>query len=114
MTLDEYNQQCDSRHQHCQDAYNNLSPKQREYIDNRDRRQARDQDFMQYMGYLTDRGYGSEPTPEPVAPKEVVRYGDAQKLEAGINHLENRVNGLLKMAHSHSKSVKGKYNTYSV
>jgi hypothetical protein len=55
------------------------------------------------MAYLQDRGYGSEPTPEPAAPKEAIPSGDAQKLEAGINHLENRVNGLLKMGHTHSK-----------
>ncbi len=105
MTLDEYNQQCDSRHQHCQDAYNNLSPERREYIDNRDRRQARDRDFVKYQAYLTDRGYGKEATPEPI-PVKVVRYADAHKLEASINHIENQVNDLKKMSHSHSKKNK--------
>jgi hypothetical protein len=113
MTLEEYFKQCDDSYNYFKAAYERLTPEQRKAQDAKDRQQARDRSYRRYMTYLQDRGYGSEPTPGPVTPKEAVRYADAQKLEAGINHLENRVNGLLKMGHTHSKGSK-KYNTYSV
>lgn len=103
MTLEEYFKKCDDSYAYFKAAYERLTPEQRQAQDAKDRQQARDRSYRGYMTYLQERGYGSEPTPSPATPKEVVRYGDAQKLEAGINHLENRVNGLLKMGHTHSK-----------
>jgi len=77
-----------------------------------------DRRIRQGLNHIKNLKYFGEPTPEPVAPKAVVyNYADSKEVRATINHLEGRVNeldGFKKMAHSHSKSVRGKYNTYNV
>ena len=114
MTLEEYFKQCDDSYNYFKAAYERLTLAQRKAQDAKDRQQARDRSYRGYMTYLQDRGYGSDPMPEPAAPKEAVfNYADSKEVRAGINHLESRVNGLLKMGHSHSKGSK-KYNTYSL
>ena len=112
MTYEEYCKKCDDSYNYFKDAYERLTPEQRRLQDAKDRQASRDRGFRQYMTYLQERGYGSEPEPEPVVPKEpVYNYADSQEVRATINHLEGKVNGALKMAHSHSKGSK-KYNTY--
>ena len=88
-----------------QEQYDKLSPEQKRYIYDRDRQ------------WQMARCYSNSihrPEPEPVAPKAVVyNYADSQEVRATINHLEGKVNGTLKMAHTHSKKG-NKYNTYSL
>lgn len=69
----------------------------------------------QYFSRMDREIYGtpttvSHPTPPPNSER---LDGRIDKLVAGQNVLENRVNGLLKMGHTHSKKV-SKYNTYTV
>lgn len=77
----------------------------------------RDQRLRNWMNYCRQQDCKNHmPPAHEIEPKEVLvyNYADSKEVRATLNHLENRVNGLLKMGHSHSKSVRGKYNTYSV
>lgn len=79
------------------------TPNHQRYLDN------------QYFSRMDREIYG---TPvlinKPMPPLNFERLeGRISKLQAGQNALENRVNGLMKMGHTHSKKV-NKYNTYSV
>ena len=87
-----------------QEQYDKLSPEQKRYIYDRDR-----------ASQMARCMFRKEPVPEPVAPPVDNARVDRklQEQDAVINNLENKVNGTMKMAHTHSKGSK-KYNTYSV
>jgi hypothetical protein len=56
-----------------------------------------------YFKRFDQERYGS-PEPDPVAPKTLMyNYADSKEVRASINHIEGEVNGLKKMAHTHSK-----------
>ncbi|MCK9569906.1 hypothetical protein M0R72_13260 [Candidatus Pacearchaeota archaeon] len=59
--------------------------------------------------------YGDTPAPvkTPLPPDMLRLKAKLDDLRAGQNVLENRVNGLMKMGHTHSKKV-SKYSTYSL
>ena len=101
MTYEEYCKKCDDSYNYFKDAYERLTPEQRRLQDDKDRQASRDRSFRQYMTYLQERGYGSDPVPAPVAPKEPFNFADSQEVRATINHLEHRLN-----THSHSKKDK--------
>lgn len=66
---------------------------------------------FRYFSRMDREIYGT-PAPAIVIPQEKIVYGykDSKELRASINALENKVNGLMKMGHTHSKKVsKGTY-----
>jgi len=91
-----------------QEQYDRLPPQWKRYVDARDRQEGRDRAWNKYMTYLQDRGYGSDPVTDPVAPKApVYNFADSQEVRATINHLEHRLN-----THSHSKKGKGQSDAF--
>ena len=95
MTLQEYFKQCDDSYNYFKDAYERLTPEQRKAQDAKDRQQARDRSYRGYMTYLQDRGYGNEPTPNPI-PTTPAPYNfvDSREMRASVNHLERRIYNL--------------------
>jgi len=79
-----------------QEQYDKLSPEQKRYIYDRDR-----------ASQMARCMFRKEPVPEPVAPPVDNARVDRklQEQDAVINNLENKVNGTMKMAHTHSKKV---------
>ena len=69
---------------------------------------------FQYFSRMDREIYGT-PEPEPPQLRERIVYGyaDTKEVRLAVNALENKVNGLMKMSHTHSKKV-SKYNTYEV
>jgi len=66
-----------------------------------------------YFERMDREQYGS---PEPATPVETPYRAPREafkEVRAEMNRLENQVNGLKKMSHTHSKKV-NKYNTYSL
>lgn len=104
MTLEEYFKRCDDSYNYFKAAYERLTPEQRKVQDAKDRQQSRDRSYRRYMAYLQDRGYGSEPMPEPATPKEsVFNFADSRSVRASINHLEHRINRLEDKPHGFRK-----------